>query len=1299
MQDSLTSTARRTVPLLAVICLALFTGSPSAAPGPRPDLTMQARVRAQRAIEEVYWRHRIWPTENRGAKPPLDAVLSEAQLRAKVEDYLRESNAAEVIWGQPITAAQLQAEMERMAKQTRAPEVLREIFAALGDDPRLIAETLVRQTLADRLVRDWYARDVRFHGDVRRRAEAALVGVTDPTQLKSLGTEYSETTWRLARPDGAKDESPSATKPGVIVLEAAEWREKLAQLVEMRLQEEDGAFVVTGLLRRGQGTFTTATAWWPKTTFDQWWSDGSAFTGALTAPACGNFERVTVAAATPCVPDSYTPKPRRNATAVWTGSEMIVWGGYNAGIYAAFNDGGRYNPSTDSWVATSTDGAPAGRVYHSAVWTGSRMIVWGGAAASYFNDGGLYDPSTDTWIAPALTDGAPTARSGHATVWTGREMIIWGGVNAGGELNDGGRYDPSTDIWVATTTGGAPAARAAHTAVWTGSEMIVWGGVLDYPGFLNEGGRYNPSTDTWLPTTVTGAPTGRYWHTAVWTGSEMIIWGGNDGHFPYANDGGRYNPSTDSWAPTTTNGAPGGRYLHTAVWSGSEMIVWGGDGGGSIFSDGGRYNPSTDSWLPTATGGAPGAHYAHTAVWTGTEMIVWGGSSATGFPYDNDGGRYSPSTNIWLPVTHSWVPTTTSGAPAARSSHTAVWTGSEMIVWGGSTSSGRVNDGGRYNPSTDNWTQTTTSGAPAARSSHKAVWTGSEMIVWGGSGGSPLNDGGRYSPFTDSWAPTTTTGAPAGRAGHTAVWTGSEMIVWGGSGAAGFSNDGGRYDPSADSWVPTETSGAPVARAGHTAVWTGTEMIVWGGVNSSPLDPPPNTGGRYLPSTNTWLPTGLSFPTPPGRSGHTAVWTGSEMIIWGGQGVFTPEISPYLGDGWRYNPSTNIWVQTGVASGGSPAARSGHAAVWTGSEMIIWGGISASGLPSVSRSVNDGWRYSPSSDSWVQTATSGAPTVRIGPTAVWTSNEMIVWGGSSGGVFNSGGRYCVASCPTWYRDGDADGYGASSVLEVACVQPSGFVPMPGDCNDSNPAAHPGAAEICDGVDDNCNGPVDEGFGQTICGLGVCLRTVADCVGGTPQVCVPGAPSFDACDGLDNDCDGAADDGDADQDGFTVCVDCNDSMASIHPGATELCNRVDDDCDGLIDEDATSIDSDGDGVCDAYDNCPTVPNADQDPCACAASCGVSDLSISFDSPEGKGSGVVRWFVGQEIDVVGFNVVEIDSKGNRKQINPVIIPCEECSSGLGHAYAVIVPKHQSGRGFFVEVLRVHGTVSVYGPAQRI
>jgi N-acetylneuraminic acid mutarotase len=127
---------------------------------------------------------------------------------------------------------------------------------------------------------------------------------------------------------------------------------------------------------------------------------------------------------------------------------MIVWGGDNgSGLY--FNTGGRYNPSTDSWTATSIVNAPDRRDGHTAVWTGNEMIVWGGYNDDFLNSGGRYNPSTDTWTATSATS-APDARRYHTAVWTGSEMIIWGGGEP--NLNTGGRYNPITDSWTATST-------------------------------------------------------------------------------------------------------------------------------------------------------------------------------------------------------------------------------------------------------------------------------------------------------------------------------------------------------------------------------------------------------------------------------------------------------------------------------------------------------------------------------------------------------------------------------------------------------------------------------------------------------------------------------------------------------------------------------------------------------------------------------------------------------------------------------------------------------------------------------
>jgi hypothetical protein len=210
----------------------------------------------------------------------------------------------------------------------------------------------------------------------------------------------------------------------------------------------------------------------------------------------------------------------------------------------------------DVWTATDTTDAPSGRFYHTAIWTGSEMIVWGGDDFSnLFDSGGRYDPGTNTWTATNITN-APSARSSHTAVWTDSEMIVWGGIDDNVVLLDtGGKYSPSTNSWTATSTANAPIGRNLHTAVWTGNEMIVWGGALLGGNPLNTGGRYNPDIDSWASTSTTNVPSARYRHAAVWSGSEMLIWAGAiDPFFAVTNTGGRY--CAQSGPPPTPTPTP-----------------------------------------------------------------------------------------------------------------------------------------------------------------------------------------------------------------------------------------------------------------------------------------------------------------------------------------------------------------------------------------------------------------------------------------------------------------------------------------------------------------------------------------------------------------------------------------------------------------------------------------------------------------------------------------------------------------------------------------------------------------------
>lgn len=300
-----------------------------------------------------------------------------------------------------------------------------------------------------------------------------------------------------------------------------------------------------------------------------------------------------------------------------------------------------------------------------------------------------------------------------------------------------------------------------------------------------------------------------------------------------------------------------------------------------------------------------------------------------------------------------------------------------------------------------------------ARTAPTAVWTGSEVIVWGGEGWNgvsyyDLDNGIKYDPATDNWSPLTFGNSPpSARHHHTAIWTGSVMVIWGGAPVGGgYLNSGSIYNPATTMWsdLPIDAF-TPSARGYHSAVWTGSKMIIWGGKGND--GPYLDSGSIFDPSLGSWTQYwGYSGELPPARAEHSAVWTGSKMIIWGGEisgggKTRTAGVYDYLAQTWESMGGENFILNTSTLS-----PRSAHVAVWTGTEMIIWGGCDGS------IATNDGARYKPGDGvnppSWTLLPLISAPGSREEPSATWILGiGMFIWGGQypDTNMMNTGGIY------------------------------------------------------------------------------------------------------------------------------------------------------------------------------------------------------------------------------------------------------------------------------------------------------
>jgi len=326
------------------------------------------------------------------------------------------------------------------------------------------------------------------------------------------------------------------------------------------------------------------------------------------------------------------------------------------------------------------------------------------------------------------------------------------------------------------------------TSVWTGSEMLIFGRVSrtyparDFPVLA----AYRPAHNAWRRLPAGPGPTGASEgeEAAVWSGKEMLTWGKTTAAF---------NPLTAGWRTLPESPIAGRAAPTLVVWTGRQMIGWGGGCCGESAADGAAYTPATNSWQKLPTGPLAG-RYASGA-WTGRDLIIAGGLNADG-RFFTDGAAYTPATNSWRRIANLPVPLI---------EDVAVWDGHEVLLVGGGTPRGGglrlVTHGFAYNPATNRWRRLPSMGQ--GRVGQVAVWTGRQLLVWGGETSragvrvAPPR-GVAYDPAHNRWSALPTSPL-RGRVSPTAVWTGRQMIVWGGQSIGNATphsfSDGAAYTP------------------------------------------------------------------------------------------------------------------------------------------------------------------------------------------------------------------------------------------------------------------------------------------------------------------------------------------------------------------------------------------------------------------------------------------------------------------------------------------------------------------------
>ena len=528
--------------------------------------------------------------------------------------------------------------------------------------------------------------------------------------------------------------------------------------------------------------------------------------------------------------------PRRNAVMVWTGSEVVVWGGTAVGRTDHEPDGARYDPATDRW--TPVTGGPLARLDNElvqAVSLDGRMLVW---AANYTAAAAAaYDPARDAWAplpGPPVQPGTPPAM---ATVAGG--VMAWGAASSppAGARPLAARYTTATNRWITVSAppyapSGAQqlAAADAMALAWQAGGGVAYDGVRDVWGHLPQGPDLRPDA------------------LSVWTGDRLLVWSptgaGGDRGAALTLD----NPWQPLPAPPTTIDAGG-----TTVWSGwlqgdQQVLVWGGLNHGS-HDVGAAYDPAARLWeaLPRS----PLSRRVDPAgAWLDGEMIVVGGRDLPDAPPLHDAAAYSPAARAWRQLPD---------APAAVAGDGVVVGGNRLYAAG--LQSGRVAVA-TYTAARDAWQLLPPPPIHSSVDHLHTAWTDFELWVWGTQAGGP-GAGAAYSPRRGTWRRLPPLRGVTGRL----AWS------WGTPRVFVVANDGTTASLGRGAVQWRRYARSPVRSPAAVIVWNGDAVLA--------VDPATATAAALDPRASAWA----AFPAPPLPRHDDArlLWTGRDMYAFGGQ--------------------------------------------------------------------------------------------------------------------------------------------------------------------------------------------------------------------------------------------------------------------------------------------------------------------------------------------------------------------------------------------------------------------------------